>query len=154
MAFYYADSSVLVKRHANEFGSAWVVQLTDPAAQNLIFTARIAIVEIFSALNRKVRESGLAVADYTRIAPDVQAVCATEYRLIEVTADVVAYACILVEQRPLKGYDAVHLAAALLANATLQATGLPPLIFLRADGTLLSAAQVKGLTVDNPQNYP
>ena len=154
MAFYYADSSVLVKRHAAEVGSAWVVQLTDPRTQNLIFTARIAIVEIFSALNRKVRQGDLAVADYTRIAPDVQAVCATEYRLIEVTADVVAHACVLVEQRPLKGYDAVHLAAALLANDTLRAAGLPPLTFLSADGTLLRAAQVKGLAVDDPQNYP
>jgi uncharacterized protein len=154
VAFYYADTSVLVKRHDVEVGSAWVVGITDPAALNLIITARIAIVEIFSALNRKIREGQLALATYTRIAPDVQAVCATQYRLIEVTADIVDHARNLVEPYPLKGYDAVHLAAALHANDALQAAGLPPLTFLTADDKLLRAAQAEGLAVDDPRKYP
>ena len=35
MATYYADSSVLVKRHVAEVGTPWVQALTDPTAGHL-----------------------------------------------------------------------------------------------------------------------
>lgn len=38
MAIYYADSSVLVKRHVPERGSARVDALTDPATKNGLAT--------------------------------------------------------------------------------------------------------------------
>ncbi len=41
MADYYADSSVLVKVHVQELGSAWVTSLF---ANNVITTAEISIV--------------------------------------------------------------------------------------------------------------
>ena len=44
MADYYADSSVLVKRHVNEIGSGWFRALADPAARNVIITSRVSIV--------------------------------------------------------------------------------------------------------------
>lgn len=48
MADYYADSSVLVKRHVNEIGSTWVRALVDPAAGNVMITSRVSIVEVYS----------------------------------------------------------------------------------------------------------
>lgn len=44
MADYYADSSVLVKRHVNEIGSDWFRALADRAAGNVIITSRVSIV--------------------------------------------------------------------------------------------------------------
>jgi uncharacterized protein len=155
VACYYADSSALVKRHTRERGSAWIKNLTDPAAQHVFITARIGMVEVLGALNRKIREGTLTAAAYPPIAVDVEAVFRTEYQLIEITVAVVNLACILVERHPLKGYDAVHLAAALLTNATLTAArGSASLTFLSADQKLLTAARTEGLLTDNPDNYP
>jgi predicted nucleic acid-binding protein len=52
VATYYAESSVLVKRHVVEVGTPWVQALTDPAAGHLFVTSRISMVEVISALNR------------------------------------------------------------------------------------------------------
>jgi uncharacterized protein len=41
MADYYADSSVLVKRHVRETGTDWFRALADPASGQVITTARI-----------------------------------------------------------------------------------------------------------------
>lgn len=48
MADYYADSSVLVKRHVNETGAAWFRALCSPEAGNTIITARISMAEVYS----------------------------------------------------------------------------------------------------------
>jgi len=34
MAIYYVDSSGIVKRYANEVGSAWVISIIDPYASS------------------------------------------------------------------------------------------------------------------------
>ena len=80
MADYYADSSVLVKRHIAEIGSAWVRALVDPALGNLITTMHISVVEVYSALNRRVREATLTPADYVRMVADFDALCGGQRR--------------------------------------------------------------------------
>lgn len=65
---YYADTSVLVKRHISETGTAWVKTLTRPAAMNTIFTAQISFVELYSALNRRLRENSITPLRYSRFA--------------------------------------------------------------------------------------
>lgn len=58
MTVYYCDASVLVKRHVNEVGSQWFRNLAD-AADALLITTQIGLVEISSALNRRLREKKL-----------------------------------------------------------------------------------------------
>jgi predicted nucleic acid-binding protein len=67
MADYYADSSALVKRHIPEIGSAWFQALADLDAGNTIITARVSMVEVYSALNRRIREATLDTVDYARL---------------------------------------------------------------------------------------
>lgn len=154
MADFYADSSVLVKRHVPEAGSDWFQSLAAPAAGHLIITARISLVEVYSALNRRLREAQLDPNDYAQIAADFAALCAAEYELAELTPAVIQRARQLLERYPLRAYDAVQLASALLTNETLQAIGLPDLTFLAADTRLLTAAQAEGLSTANPNDYP
>jgi len=154
MADYYADSSVLVKRHIAEIGSAWVRALADPASGNLITTTHISMVEVYSALNRRVREATLDPADYVRIVADFEALCAGQYTLVEFTTSIALRARHLLEQHPLRAYDAVQLASALVANDVLVATGLPALTFLAADDRLVSAALAERLAADNPNLHP
>jgi hypothetical protein len=61
---------------------------------------------------------------------------------------------ILAEEYGLRGYDAVHLASALLPHQSRCERHLPDLIFLAADEDLLQAAATEGLSTDNPNHYP
>jgi uncharacterized protein len=154
MADYYADSSVLVKRHIAEIGSAWVRALFNPHSGNLIATMHISAVEVYSALNRRVREATLTLADYARIIADFDALCVEQYTLVDLTESIVVQARELLERHPLRAYDAVQLASALVVNTALVATGLPALIFLTADDRLMNAALAEGLAAENPNMYP
>ena len=154
MADFYADSSVLVKRHIAERGSAWFRMLADPATGNTIITAQISVVEVVSAFNRRVREATLPRADYARIRADFDALCGSEYRLVSTSLLVLERARDLLEHHPLRAYDAVQLASGLIANAALLSAGLPALTFLAADTGLLNAAAAEGLGIDDPNVYP
>jgi predicted nucleic acid-binding protein len=60
----------------------------------------------------------------------------------------------LLERHPLRAYDAIQLASALIANDALLTAGFAPLIVLAADDRLLDAAQAEGLMTDNPNAHP
>jgi len=154
VATYYADSSVLVKRHVAELGTGWVQALTDPTAGHVVMTSRCSVVEVVSALSRRRREGSLSAAQYAQISADFAALCATDYQLVELTASVVDRAWRLLEQHALRAYDAVQLASAILADNVLQASGTPALMFLAADDRLLAAARLEGLAIDNPNLHP
>jgi predicted nucleic acid-binding protein len=154
MADYYADSSALVKRHVYETGTAWMQALADPMTGNVIMTARVSMVEVYSALNRRLREAHLSLVDYAQLATDFATFCSTEYQLVELTATVVERSRLLLEHHPLRAYDAVHLSSALQVNDALRAANLPSLTFLAADIQLLTAAQAEGLITANPNDHP
>src|SRR5215469_8479071 len=154
MGEYYADSSVLVKRHVQEIGSDWFRALADPTAANSIIISRLGITEVFSAFRRRMREASLDPADYTQLAADFARVCSTEYQIVELTVAVTNVARALLERHALRAFDALQLASAQTANEVLLATGLPALTFLAADAHLLQAAQAEGLATDNPNNHP
>ncbi|MCI0419802.1 MAG: type II toxin-antitoxin system VapC family toxin [Acidobacteria bacterium] len=59
MAICYYDSSAVVKRYAQETGTAWVISILDPAAGNTIYLARISAVEVISAFARRQRDRDL-----------------------------------------------------------------------------------------------
>ena len=154
MALFYADSSVLVKRHVVEPGTLWVQALTDRVAGNRIVTAHITQVEGMSALNRRRREGTLDVDLYRSIVDDFVALCATEYQVLALSPAIVDRCRVLLEAYPLRAYDAVQLATAVLSSQALTAAGHPPLTFLAADHRLQEAAASEGLPVDDPNQYP
>jgi predicted nucleic acid-binding protein len=154
MANYYADSSALVKRHVYETGTVWFRALCEPTAGNVIITARISTVEVYSALNRRQREAHLSATDYADIVADFDAICTTEYQFVELTASIIERTKSLLERYSMRAYDAVQLASALIAHDTLASAGLSPLTFLAADDRLLATAQAEGLTTDNPNAHP
>jgi uncharacterized protein len=149
MADYFADSSMLVKRHVQETGTSWFRALAEPSAGHTIIIARISVVEVFSALNRRLREGMLSREAYTTIAADFAALCSAEYQVIELTAEVTNLARALLERRALRAYDAVQLASALLVRNALRNLSGAALTFLCADERLTQAAAAEGLLVDN-----
>ena len=153
MTNFYADSSILVKRHIAERGSAWFRTLADPTTGNTIITAQLSRVEVVSAFNRRVREANLTRPDYVRIRTDFDALCRSEYRLVSTSDLVLERARDLLEHHPLRAYDAVQLASGLIANDALSSTGVPRLIFMASDARLLKAAVTEGLDTDDPNLY-
>lgn len=152
MSAYYLDTSALVKRYAHERGSSWVVQLTDPAAGDLLYTVRLTGPEMIAALFRKASMGVMTPPDAHHAAALFRLDWEYEYRVIEVSPRVTTLAMAMAEKYTLRGYDAVHLAAALEARAVGGA--LLPLTFISADAEQLRAAVAEGLPVDDPSAHP
>jgi predicted nucleic acid-binding protein len=71
-----------------------------------------------------------------------------------VTDAVIANAMQLAKCHPLRGYDSVQLASALLLKRRLHQMGQPDLIFISADANLCQIAALEGLHVENPNLHP
>lgn len=154
MTYYYVDSSVLVKRHIQEQGTAWVEALVDsPYEKHLMITSIISVVEVYSALNRKVREKRISLEKYRLVTSDFAHFCANTYRLVPVSLVIIKRASLLIEHYPLRAYDAIQLASALITNDTFRAQNVSSIIFLSSDQRLLEIADLAGLATDNPNDH-
>ncbi len=155
MTDYYVDASALVKRYAEEFGSTWVRQITDPSAQQTILLAEITLAEVAAALAAKHRApGGITQEQRDRILSRFLQDCAEHFVLLPVDRPVIDRAIELTQRHRLRGYDAVQLATALVATETMQMQNLPSPIFVGADGDLLTAATAEHLSVENPRSHP
>ena len=76
--------------------------------------------------------------------------CDTEYELIAISRSIIDRAVDLTQKYKLRGYDAVQLATALVANGVLTTAGLSHLTFVAADDDLVVAARAEGLAAENP----
>lgn len=150
MAVYFFDSSAIVKRYVQEAGTSRVIGLTDPAARHDIYLARIAGVEVISAIARRSRSGGLSTTTAAQVLADFRFDFASQYQTFEITAALITRAMTLAETHALRGYDAVQLAAALEAHHFCSVSGLPALTLISADEALNTAAMAEGLAVDDP----
>ena len=146
MTTYYLDASALVKRYGSEVGSDWVLTITNRTANHTIVFSEITLAEVSAALaarQRAVQRFSVEARDraLSRFLQD----CAEYFLLLQVDRSVIDQAVDLTQTHRLRGYDAVHLSTALLANDDLARQEHPPLVFVAADHDLLSAAQVEAL---------
>jgi uncharacterized protein len=154
MSAYFFDSSALVKRYIIETGSKWVIGLLKPSANNLVYIAQIAGVEVTSAIAR--RRKGLKITPIKATKSILRFQKDFQYRFFQksLSSSLVESAMQFADKHELRGYDAVQLASAVAANNLRKVNGLLPIIFVSSDNALNSAAQSEGLTTDNPNNYP
>ena len=148
----YFDSSALVKRYLGETGSSWVQTWCDDPV-NAVAVAEIGLVEIAAAFGGKLRGAHITAVQYNNARADLATDAQSEYTLVTVNRTVVDEAIELTARHRLRGYDAVHLACALILNRALVAHSLLPLIFVSADDDLLKAAAGEGLPTDNPNSH-
>jgi uncharacterized protein len=154
MSAYFFDSSALVKRYIIEAGSKWVISLLKPSANNTIFIAQIAGVEVTSAIAR--RRKGLKITPIKATKSILRFQKDFQFRFFQksLSPSLVELAMQFADKHELRGYDAVQLASAVESDKLRQINGLSPVIFVSADSTLNAAAQAEGLAVENPNNYP
>jgi uncharacterized protein len=149
MAVFYADTSILLKQHVDEPGKLWFRELV-ASPSSIIMTTELSIVEVYSAVNRLVREQSLTGNEYRDLTIELLNLYKSRYELIEISEGVVNTACAVLERHPLRTYDAIHLASALSVRQRLTDVQKPTLTFLAADHRLLAAAQAEGLPTYNP----
>jgi predicted nucleic acid-binding protein len=149
VAAYFLDTSAVLKRYVQETGTAWLQALAAPSARHSLFVARITLAEGVAAVTRRERGGSLTPQDAATAVADFQLDFARQYRVVEVSAGLVAQAATLARKHALRGYDAVQLAAVLEIHATD-----PSLTLLSADVELNAAAVTEGLLVDDPNNHP
>jgi len=154
MTTYYVDTSALVKRYVNESGSNWLRAALSQFPAPSVIIVHLAIVELTSALTRRRRDGSLTPAEYVQMRDAFRSDCLTEYRIVSAVDEIIDEATRMLEQYPLRAYDAVHLAAATVTNRHLLSDGLAPVTFLSADERLNEAAVSEGLAIDNPNQHP
>lgn len=134
----YIDTSTLLKILIEEPGSdrATVVWSTADAVASVALIA----VEARAALAMATRLGRLTSAQHTATKVELTTLLGNLH-LISVDDDVIVEAAEIAESEALRGYDAVHLAAAMLVGAT---------VFSSADVELCAAAQRRGMYVANP----
>ena len=153
MTTYYADTSALVKRYVDEVGSGWFRTLLDQFPPPSVIVVHLAIVEMTSALTRRQRDGTITPAEYAETQAAFRSDCLNEYRIVTADGGIIDEATRLLERHPLRAYDAIHLAAAIVANRHLLADSLTALTFLSADDRLNDAASAEGIAVDNPNHH-
>jgi predicted nucleic acid-binding protein len=151
---YYLDTSALCKRYVSEIGSAWIRALTAPTAGHALITARITMAEMYSVLARRKREGSVPAAACVVAAQGFTLHSATEYKFIELDGTIINRARDLLDRYPLRAYDSVQLASALVANQALLLRKLPPLTFVSADDRLIKVATAERLATENPNLHP
>jgi predicted nucleic acid-binding protein len=153
MAVYYLDTSALVKRYVQETGTAWVLDLTDVRTGHDLYTVRVTGPEMIAALFRRARTRDVSWDDATRSAGSFRTDWQQQYQIVEVTAGLADQAMALAEKHGLRGYDAVHLAAACTLQQMRALMELPSLIFVSADAQQREVAAAAGLPVEDPNDH-
>ena len=151
---YYADSSVLVKRHIAEIGGNWVIALTHPSGTSAIISSELSLVEVFSAFCRQKREKTITDVDFKAHVRDFEIAANNEYDFYQLDSTIIAESQRLLEKYPLRSGDAVQMASAVVVRTSLLNAGLKEPIFLASDDKLLDAAIAEGFTTDNPHLHP
>ena len=153
MAAYYLDTSALIKGYVHELGSHWVQTILESDQKHELYTVHIAGAEFFAALYRRLRDKNLSKPMTARLANRFRADLTALYSIVAVDDDLINQAIDLIQKHPLRGYDAVHLAAALELHDFRQRLQLSTLTFVSADGEQLNVAKAAGLQTENPNLY-
>ncbi|MEW6418064.1 MAG: type II toxin-antitoxin system VapC family toxin [Nitrospirota bacterium] len=107
----YCDTSALIKRYVEEDGTENVNEFWDSASA--VATSVVAFAEAMSVFNRKLREGVLSDKEYRETAKEFKA----DYKnllLVPVNDDLNVAIENLLKRHPLRGFDAIHLASAMV----------------------------------------
>jgi predicted nucleic acid-binding protein len=139
----YLDTSALVKRYFQEPYSDDVISIWKSAEQ--IVTSFVAYAETMASMYRKKREGGIANKLIRKAAGAFQRDWESFIR-VEVNDALNGYIDSVVERYPLRGFDAIHLASAMVIYERLPENFL----FACFDESLAHAARSEGFETFPP----
>jgi len=133
----YLDTSALVKRYFREAYSGDVISGWKSATQ--IVTSFVAYAETMASVYRKKREAGLADTLIRKITDTFKKDWESFIR-VEVNSELNGYIDRVVEGYPLRGFDAIHLASAIVIYEKFP----EDFVFACFDKELVRAAKLEG----------
>lgn len=146
MAAIFLDTSALVRRYDRpEPGASRVRAICAPVRGQTLLLARVASVEVASALARKVRDGTLGAMDRRRLWQLFRAHWRDQYQVVAMTDEAYNQAERILFRSTLRALDAIHIGTALVVAAQLPRLGLE---FWTADTQQARAASAEGLTVE------
>jgi len=134
----YVDTSTLIKLIVDEEGSDRAELIWQSA--DSVASVSLVVVEARAALAAAARGNRLS-ANQLRLAKKELAAFVNDLHVIEITEELINIAAQLAETESLRGYDAVHLAAALFVGAA---------VLTSADRALCEAAERQGIYIADP----
>jgi hypothetical protein len=134
----YVDTSTLLKLIVDEDGSDRADVIWRSA--DTVASVALVVVEARAALAAAARGGRLTSRQQAAAKAELSALVADLF-IVEPTEELIAQAAELAELEGLRGYDAIHLAAALTIGAA---------VLTSADTALCDAAARRGLHVANP----
>ena len=134
----YLDTSTLIKLLIHEQGSGRAQQIWNDSDR--LVSAGLIEVEARATLAAGTRADRLTATEHRRAKRSLAAML-EQIDIVEIDAQLITAAGGLAEREGLRGYDAVHLAAALVVGVDT---------LTRADVVLCAAAERCGLNVANP----
>lgn len=145
MGALFLDTSAIVRRYdASEVGATRVRRACAPSSGHTIYVARLASVEVASALARKEREGTVSVAQRIRLWQLFRSHWRAQYQVVALPDAALDEGEQLLFRHSLRAYDAVHLAAALIVARAAPSLHLE---FWTADRQQAAAARVEKLPV-------
>ena len=139
----YFDSSSIVKWFFDEPNSDLARSLKDDS--DIAFTSILSYPEVLSAFNRAGREGRCKKADVKSIVGEFQRIW-DDFRWIKINEKMIYKTRELIFKHGLRGYDAVHLASALILYEEGERSDL---FFSCFDRVLNRAARKEGLLIHN-----
>ena len=150
----YLDSSALIKHYIKERGTDAIESKfrEEEKYQRTAFTSVIAYAEVQAAFARRRRDRLLSFAETSRVQDEFVSDWAVTLNQVELGAGVLLFIRGLVEEFPLRGFDAIHLASALWLRDALRigrnlAQASNTLEFVSSDRQLNKAASQLGMEI-------
>lgn len=145
MAFYFLDTSALVKLYVQEPGTDRLLPIVD-RSENRFAVLTISVVEIRSAIRRRQRAGDIDASTAATVLENVQKHMESRFLRQVINDAVIDAALEMIDRYALRAYDAVQLAGCLV----LCSTATEAFIFVCADHRLLDAARSEQLRVLDP----
>jgi predicted nucleic acid-binding protein len=150
LPLYFLDTSAVAKLYIREPGTDQMVRLTAGKGNQFVLLA-ITQVEFRSAVRRRQREGDLDRVEAEVLLRDFAMHFDGFFLRQAMSEAVFDAACGLIDNHPLRAYDAVQLAGCL----ALRSSNTPEHpVFVCSDDNLLAAAEAEGLLVWNPAASP
>jgi uncharacterized protein len=146
LPLYFLDTSAVAKLYIREPGTDQMVRLTAGKGNRFVLLA-IAQVEFRSAVRRRQRAGDLDRVAAEALLQDFAMHFDGFFLRQAISEAVIDTACGLIDNHPLRAYDAIQLAGCLALRSS-NATEHP--VFVCSDNDLLAAAEAEGLFVWNP----
>ncbi len=151
MAFYFLETSALVKLYVRESGTERVLALANRTTENRLAILALTQVELRSAVRRREQNGEIPPLVATQLLETFKRHLETRFVSQMINDFILDVASALVDRHALRAYDAVQLAGYVALRGS---TGTEVPVFVCSDHALLEAARLEGIPILDPSSGP